>query len=249
MGARVEHERAAPATAPADGVSAYALAPPEAGSELTLEGLRLEAEVSFPLAHGEHDTLMHVFEGSGTLSLDGALHPLADGTAALVVAGERALLRAGAEGLALVRITVGADVDLHAPMGPRDVIQHLDAVEPGRATGSRSFQVLFDARNGSTRATLFVGHVPPGRAPWHYHLYDEICWIVSGEGRLHVGETVEPLEPGSTFRLHAREAHIVENTQAERELSILGVFAPAGSPSAAYLQPGVFAAYTMTARE
>jgi quercetin dioxygenase-like cupin family protein len=248
MGARVEHERTAPPAA-ADGVSAHALAPSEGGSELALEGLRLENDASLALARDEHDTLIHVFGGSGTLTLDDVSHPLADGTAALVLAGEHALIRAGGEGLALVRITVGAAVDLHAPMGPRDVIQHLDAVEPGQATGSRSFQVLFDARNGSTRATLFVGHVPPGRAPWHYHLYDEICWIVSGEGRLHIGETVEPLEPGSTFRLHAREVHIVENTQADRELSILGVFTPAGSPSAAYLQPGVFAAYVMSARD
>ena len=52
------------------------------------------------------------------------------------------------------------------------------------ATGARSFQVLFGPHNGSARATLFVGHLPPGRAPWHYHLYDEIVWVPFGPGRV-----------------------------------------------------------------
>jgi quercetin dioxygenase-like cupin family protein len=119
----------------------------------------------------------------------------------------------------------------------------LDHVEPGQATGARSFQVLYGPHNGSTRATMFVGYVPPGSAPRHYHLYDEIVWILRGEGRLHLGDEVEALAPGVAFRLHPREVHIVENTQPEAELAVLGIFAPAGSPSAAYLEPHVASAY------
>ena len=37
--------------------------------------------------------------------------------------------------------------------------------------------------------------------------------------------------------------HIVENTQAGDELVVLGVFTPAGSPSAAYLEPHVADSY------
>jgi quercetin dioxygenase-like cupin family protein len=103
--------------------------------------------------------------------------------------------------------------------------------------------VLYGPHNGSTRATLFVGYIPPGRAPWHYHLYDEIVWVLRGEGRLYVGDASEPLAPGSAFRLHAREVHIVENTQPTEELAVLGIFSPAGSPSAAYLTADVFAGY------
>jgi hypothetical protein len=37
--------------------------------------------------------------------------------------------------------------------------------------------------------------------------------------------------------------HILENTSADRELTIIGLFTPAGSPSAAYLTPEVAAEY------
>ena len=124
-------------------------------------------------------------------------------------------------------------------MGTRERIVAVDAVEPGKATGSRSFQILFGPHNGCRRATMFVGYVPPGEAPWHYHLYDEIVWIWRGPGRYHLGDEVEPLEDGSAFRITPREVHIVENTSSDRELAILGIFTPAGSPSAAYLTPEI----------
>ena len=216
------------------------LVPREGGSTLALESLRLSAGASLDLADADCDTLLFVHEGSGTLGTTA----LAGATAGLVPAGGAATLAAGADGLACVRITVGAETDLHAPMGATEPTVTLDHVEPGQATGARSFQVLHGPHNGSTRATTFVGYIPPGKAPWHYHLYDEIVWILRGEGRLHIGEEVEALAPGAAFRLRPREVHIVENTQPEAELAVLGIFTPAGSPSAAYLEPHVAGAYT-----
>jgi quercetin dioxygenase-like cupin family protein len=131
-------------------------------------------------------------------------------------------------------------------MGALEQVVGLDRVEPGKATGARSFQVLFGPHNGSTRATMFVGYIPPGRAPWHYHLYDEIVWVLRGEGRVHIGDAVEPLAPGSAFRLHPRQVHIVENSDPVAELAVLGIFTPAGSPSAAYLMPDVAEAYAIS---
>ena len=144
-----------------------------------------------------------------------------------------------------MRIALGAGTDLHAPMGATEPVVALDHVEPGQATGARSFQVLHGPHNGSTRATMFVGYIPPGKAPWHYHLYDEIVWILRGEGRLHIGDDTEPLAPGVAFRLRPREVHIVENTQPDAELAVLGIFTPAGSPSAAYLEPHVAGTYVV----
>ncbi|MBM3678730.1 MAG: cupin domain-containing protein [Actinobacteria bacterium] len=242
MGARVT--RADTGRAAGGDVRAHDLVPPEAGSELTLRQLELGTDASHVIGTPIADTLLFVAGGTGSVERDGQSLPLATGSSVLVPAGSSAGVAAGADGLAVVEGTVGPACDLHAPMGPTAVLAQLDHVEPGKATGSRSFQVLFDAGNGSTRATLFVGHIPPGKAPWHYHLYDEIVWVVAGEGRLHLGDTVEELGPGSAFRLHPREVHIVENTRADRELSVLGLFTPAGSPSAAYLEPDVFATYT-----
>lgn len=225
----------------AEDVERHALVPPERGSELALDAVRLDPGATLEIDDALHDTLLFIHTGHGTL--DDA--PLDGRCAGFVATGATGTLRAGADGLECVRATVGADTDLHAPMGAGETAVTLDHVEPGHATGARSFQVLFGPHNGSTRATLFVGYIPPGRAPWHYHLYDEIVWVLRGEGRLYVGDAIEPLAAGCAFRLHAREVHIVENTQPSEELVVLGVFTPAGSPSAAYLTADVFASYAL----
>jgi quercetin dioxygenase-like cupin family protein len=125
----------------------------------------------------------------------------------------------------------------------RETVARLDDAGAESATGARSFQILFGPHNGSTRATLFAGYIPPVKAPWHYHQYDEIVYVPEGPGRLHIGADRRELGAGAAFRLRPREVHIVENTSANRELTIIGVFTPAGSPSAAYLTPEVAATY------
>ena len=120
-------------------------------------------------------------------------------------------------------------------MGDRETVARLDDAEVGAATGSRAFQILFGPHNGCLHATLFVGFIPPGAAKRHYHLYDEIVRVVRGAGRLHLDEGGADLAPGAAFRLTPREPHVVENLEHDAELVVLGVFTPAGSPSAAYL--------------
>jgi quercetin dioxygenase-like cupin family protein len=211
------------------------------GSVLALTEVQLTAGHEAPYGDAEADSLLYVAGGKGTLELDGE-HSLAPGSAAFVAAGETGTLRASSD-LWVVSATVGPGADRHAPFGPNERVVGAAAAETARATGARSFQVLFGPHNGSTRATLFLGYVPPGKAPWHYHLYDEMVWIPEGPGMLHLEDGTEELGSGSAFRLRPREVHIVENTSSDRELTILGVFTPAGSPSAAYLSPDVEAAY------
>jgi quercetin dioxygenase-like cupin family protein len=215
-------------------VSADGLLPRRAGSELAIEVVRLAPGESRGIGPGESDVLLFVFGGGGTLSLAGRSE-LESGSAVLVPAGETAVLEAGPAGLDVWQAAVGEAVDRHAPMGPLETLVSIDRVEAGSATGKRSFQVLFGPHNGSTRATLFVGYVPPGAAPWHFHLYDEIVWVWRGEGRFHTRAGVESLAAGSVFRISPREVHVVENTSTTDELVVLGLFTPAGSPSAAYL--------------
>ena len=224
------------------GVERRELVPPERESTLALDALRLAPGSSLDLTDDERDTLLFVHTGWGSLGDE----PVSGAAAGLVPAGEIRWLVAGADGLECVRIALGAGTDLHAPMGATEPVVALDHVEPGQATGARSFQVLHGPHNGSTRATMFVGYIPPGKAPWHYHLYDEIVWILRGEGRLHIGDDTEPLAPGVAFRLRPREVHIVENTNADTELAVLGIFTPAGSPSAAYLEPHIAGTYAFS---
>jgi quercetin dioxygenase-like cupin family protein len=214
---------------------------PLADSSLALRTLSLATGVTETIADAELDSLLFVSTGSGVLSVGESASALRTGTAALVLAGEEATIEPTDE-LELVVLTAGASTDLHAPLGRRELVVSLDAAEQQLATGARSFQLLFGPHNGSTRATLFAGYVPPGKAPWHYHLYDEIVFVPSGPGRLHLEDATEELGAGSAFRLRPRQVHIVENL-GDAEMTIIGVFTPAGSPSAAYLEPAIAAEY------
>ena len=100
-------------------------------------------------------------------------------------------------------------------------------------TADRWYRVLVDDELGSTQVTQFVGSIPPGRAPDHFHNYEEVLFILRGEGRMWAGETTTPIGPGSCIYLPKRQVHCVENT-GEGELRLLGVFYPAGSPAVRY---------------
>jgi quercetin dioxygenase-like cupin family protein len=211
------------------------------GSSLSLERLVLAAGLTAAVGNAGNDSLLYVGSGAGVFSVGLESTPVRGGSAGLVLAGEEGSL-AASDGLEAIVVTVGGEVDLHAPMGPRELVATLDEKDAQQATGGRSFEILFGPHNGSTRATLFAGYVPPGKAPWHYHLYDEIVWVRTGPGRLHLAEGDEILEAGAAFRLRPRQVHIVENAGAG-EMTIIGVFTPAGSPSAAYLTADVAAEY------
>ena len=213
------------------------LVPAVPDSALALSSTRL-TEGSLAIHEPERDSLVYVVAGSGSVTLGEDETALHESSAALIVAGETASVSAGPDGLSL------PPRDSRTARGPPRVARpsrdrRLRAMQSGasQATGARSFRVLFGPHNGSTRATLFVGFVPPGRAPWHYHLYDEIVWIPDGPARVLRRESDEELRAGSAFRLRPREVHIVENPSSDRELALLGIFTPAGSPSAAYLAP------------
>lgn len=107
------------------------------------------------------------------------------------------------------------------------------ADQRAQPTADRWYRVLVDEEVGSKQATQFVGSIPPGRAPDHFHQYEEVLFILKGEGRMWAGETNTPVTVGSCIYLPKGQVHCVENTGAG-ELRLLGVFYPAGSPSVRY---------------
>ena len=206
-------------------------------SSLALSVIRVRGS-GLEIHEPEHDSLLYVVEGSGSLTLESDPVELSTGSAALVLAGETAMIEPGSPELELLWATVRQEADRHAPMGAREVVVDVEGASASQATGARSFRVLFGPHNGSERATLFAGYLPPGRAPWHYHLYDEILWIPEGPGRVLRRDSDDALGPGAAFRLRPREVHIVENSSPDREMTLIGFFTPAGSPAAAYLASG-----------
>jgi mannose-6-phosphate isomerase-like protein (cupin superfamily) len=211
------------------------LVPAVEGSALALSLVELDSD-SLVVADAARDSLLVVVAGAGSLTLGDETLALTADSAGLVQAGEEGTI-AAESGLSFLHATVGEDTDRHAPLGPRATVVGADDTTSEEATGTRSFRVLFGPANGSTRATLFAGSVPPGRASWHFHLYDEIVWVRGGSARLHLADGAEEFPEGTAFRLRPRQVHIVESASECRGLDVVGIFTPAGSPSAAYLAP------------
>jgi mannose-6-phosphate isomerase-like protein (cupin superfamily) len=111
----------------------------------------------------------------------------------------------------------------------------------GTATAGREFTLLAHPENGCESVTQFRGYIPPGRAPDHFHKYDEVVYVLAGEGAFHVDGASAPLSAGSCIHLPARLIHCLEN-HGPGEMQVLGVFRPAGSPAEAYYPDGSAAA-------
>ena len=121
------------------------------------------------------------------------------------------------------------------PPGPSVAIPR--PTREGEATvtlmGERSFQLLAGPQTGCREITQFIGLIPPGRAPLHAHPHEECVYVLSGRGRLWMGEEVAgELSPGSAVFIPIGLRHSLENTDTREVLKVLGVFSPAGSPAA-----------------
>jgi mannose-6-phosphate isomerase-like protein (cupin superfamily) len=186
-----------------------------------------------PLA-GEHhedgaDEVVYVLEGTGRVTFGAETSEVAPGVAIFVSRGTRW----SAEGDARC---VSVLVHEPEPSGGHAVID-LNAVEAGTATAGREFLLGATPEVGCTSVTQFIGLVPPGRAPDHFHTYDEVIYILEGEGVLEIDGEQAPLRAGSCVHLPARLVHCLANT-GDSELRLLGVFRPAGSPAEAYYPDG-----------
>lgn len=175
------------------------------------------------------DEVLYVLGGVGELEVEGERHRLRPGTAVFLACGTRW----SAGGVRVLSVLVHDPPPASAAFAVRD----LTTEERGSATAGRQFVLGARPELGCASATQFIGLVPPGRAPDHFHLYDEVIYILEGEGELHIAGESAPLRPGSCVHLPARLVHCLANT-GEDELRLLGVFRPAGSPAEAYYPDG-----------
>jgi quercetin dioxygenase-like cupin family protein len=118
------------------------------------------------------------------------------------------------------------------------VIRRLADQEAQNATTDRTYRIVADPSTGLRSATQFVGYVPTERAPEHFHTYDEVIYLLDGEGTFHTaaGEHT-PVKAGSCIELSARTVHCLENT-GQDVMRLVAVFRPPGSPAAAYYPDG-----------
>jgi quercetin dioxygenase-like cupin family protein len=198
--------------------------------------LRFAAGRSEPRGDAARDELLYVLEGAGRVRLDGDERPLAAGTAVFVAPGTTWSVEADGDLTALSVLVPDPPGAVATP-----AFVYLGAGSAHGATAGRAFLLGACPDVGCTSATQFVGLIPPGRAPDHFHTYDEVIYVLAGEGRLEIGGEHEQVGPGSCIHLPARTVHCLANPGGG-ELRVLGVFRPAGSPAEAYYPDGTPAA-------
>ncbi len=193
---------------------------------------------------GRVETVMFVLGGSGVVRVGASEHELEPESGVYLAPGEEYELECTSEEpLRLVRVRIP---DPEFPSGGgadgRQIVRRLAEQEAQDATTDREFRILAGPDSGLRSATHFVGYIPTQRAPEHYHRYDEVIYVLEGEGVFEAGELREPVRPGSCIQLPAHTVHCLANTGAET-MRVLAVFRPAGSPAAAYYPDGT-PAYT-----
>jgi mannose-6-phosphate isomerase-like protein (cupin superfamily) len=198
-------------------------------------------------ATGACDEVLFVLSGRGTLLLDGAAHELEPETGAYLAPGDTyEIENPGPDELAVVSVLVpdpprpAEDPSAEDPAPSRRVAVRLGDQQAQAATTDREFRIVCDPGIGCSSVTQFVGEIPAARAPEHYHRYDEVIYVLDGEGVVQIGDLQARLCPGTCVHLPAETLHCLTNTGAG-VMRVLGVFRPAGSPAAAYYPDGTLA--------
>ena len=173
--------------------------------------------------------IMYTTAGSGSLTVAGESHELEPGTAVYLTAGETYEIdNAGSDDLVIVSATAPQSADdVQAPTA-RTVRYDDQPTLP--ASGDREFRYLVTDEVGCRDATQFFGVIAPGRAPDHSHVYDEVIYVLEGEGVLHGGEEDRPVTAGSCIHLPPFFVHSLENS-GDSPMRIVATFHPSGDPA------------------
>lgn len=190
---------------------------------------------SEPISVGEAEETLFVLEGEGAIHVKGESHSLGPEVGVYLPPGSEFVLESS-ESAPLRAVAVKVPDPTAGPRSPA-AVRRLDdqALEP--ATTEREFRIVSDPGSGLRSATHFVGYIPVDRAPDHFHTYDEVIYVLDGEGVMHAGDLAAPLSPGACIQLPARTVHCLQNT-GDEPMRVVAVFRPAGSPAAAFYPDG-----------
>jgi mannose-6-phosphate isomerase-like protein (cupin superfamily) len=173
--------------------------------------------------------IMYAVSGSGSLTVAGASNELEPGTAAYLTTGETyEIENPGSEELLIVSATAPQDAEDAKTPTSRTVRYADQPTLP--ASGEREFRYLVTDEVGCKDATQFFGVIAPGRAPDHSHVYDEVIYVLEGEGVFHGGGEDRPVRAGSCIHIPPFFVHSLENS-GDTSMRIVATFHPSGDPA------------------
>jgi mannose-6-phosphate isomerase-like protein (cupin superfamily) len=183
---------------------------------------------SAPALEGVQE-IMYTASGSGSLRVAGESHELAPGTAVYLAMGTSYEVdNPGPEELLIVSATAPQSGDEAQTAGARTVRYADQPTLP--ASGDREFRYLVTEEVGCRDATQFYGVIAPGRAPDHSHVYDEVIYVLEGEGVFHGGGDDRPVRAGSCIHIPPFFVHSLENS-GQAPMRIVATFHPSGDPA------------------
>jgi mannose-6-phosphate isomerase-like protein (cupin superfamily) len=216
---------------------------------LSLRILEIAPGLSPGLRNADCDEVLYVLEGTGTVYLDGhalgvepdcGIHLRPGVSLALENPGPQPLILASArcpdEGATARFEAARTRPAAGSPTPPSDAVARLVDRPAEKASDGRSYQVLVDASSTGAPVTQFVGVIPPGRAPAHFHEYEEVLIVLEGRGRMWADRDHAPVAAGTCVFLPRRQIHCMENLGTD-PLRLMGIFYPSGSPAAARRLP------------
>lgn len=220
----------------------------ETGAQaISLRALQLEAGYATTFSNPGSDEVLYVLEGNA-LELLGGIPRAVGPDSGIYIASERELTLENQSSAPLTLVSCRCPEPGSAgwPLRPESAASGSSGngspeacpivsmrERPVQQTGDRWYREVINAEVGSAEVTQFVGSIPPGRSPDHYHLYEEVLCILEGNGVMWAEETSTPIAAGSCIFLPRGQVHCLENTGLS-ELRLLGVFYPAGSPAVRY---------------
>ena len=173
--------------------------------------------------------LLYVVSGSATLIVESDRYEVEADAGAYFLNGESfAVDNPGPDELVTV-LVMSLQSNPFIPVPDPRVVRY-EQRESLPAGKDREFRYLVHSDTGCPDVTQFVGTIPPGRAPDHSHVYDEVIYVLSGEGAVYVEGREFPISPGSCIHLPPLLEHALEN-QSDGPMRVLGVFHPSGDPA------------------
>jgi mannose-6-phosphate isomerase-like protein (cupin superfamily) len=181
--------------------------------------------------------VLYIAAGHGGIELDGERHPLEPGSGVFIRSAESYVVENPGPD-ELLAVSVVTPEDRARARGERRVTVRFEDQPELEASSERSYRYLVNEDAGCFDVTQFLGIVQPSKAPMHSHPYDEVGYVVEGEGFAHLGGRSTPLRRGSCFHLPPDKIHCIENS-GEGVMRILGVFHPSGSPASRAYQDNI----------
>jgi mannose-6-phosphate isomerase-like protein (cupin superfamily) len=201
-----------------------------AGSRfLGLQLTRYEPGRSLPRRLDGVQEIVYAASGGGTMVVDGEKHELEPGTGVYLAPGESYKIENPGPGDLLTVSAIAPQTNGATPTGVPRTVRLAD--QPLlTASGDREFRYLVTDEVGCRDMTQFFGVIAPGRAPDHSHVYDEVIYVLEGEGVLHGDGEDKPVSAGSCIHLPPLFVHSLENS-GDTPMRIVAVFHPAGDPA------------------